>query len=143
MAEQLFQIGIKGLIRNAQGDILMVHIPAWSGNDEHWDLPGGRMEPGESFLDTLKRELLEEIGVAYVGEPRQLAALRTHITIPVGDVRYPLLFVVYEAAIPDGATIRLDPNGPEKEFGWFTPREAAELMATKFPNDFRQMVSEL
>lgn len=143
MAEQLFQIGIKALIRNDQGDILMVHIPAWSGNEEHWDLPGGRMEPGESFLDTLKRELLEEIGVAYEGEPKQLAALRTHITIPVGDVRYPLLFVVYEAMIPKDAAIKLDPNGPEKEFGWFTPREAAELMITKFPDDFRNKVSQL
>lgn len=40
-----------------------------------WGLPGGRLEPGESFYDGLQRELQEEVGILaepikplYVGE---------------------------------------------------------------------------
>jgi 8-oxo-dGTP pyrophosphatase MutT (NUDIX family) len=143
MAEQLFQIGVKGLIRNESGKILMVRIPAWSGNPGHWDLPGGRMDPGETFLQTLKRELEEEIGVSYSGQPQQMAAMLTSITIPVGGTRYPLVFVIYQVELPDSYEIKLDPNSPEEAFEWFTPAEAAEHMAVKFSDDFRDMVRGL
>jgi 8-oxo-dGTP diphosphatase len=141
--EQHFQIGIKGLIRNKQGQILMVFIPEWGHNPPHWDFPGGRMDPGESFLDTLKRELQEELGVTYVGEPQQFGAVLTNITIPVGDVLMPLVFVVYQAQLPEGSTIVLDPNGRETEYGWFEPADAAEKMAVKFTPDFCEQVRAL
>lgn len=31
-----------------------------------WECPGGKMEPGESFLETLQREALEEVGARVV-----------------------------------------------------------------------------
>lgn len=143
MAEQLFQIGIKGLVRNDKGEILMVHVPGWSGNPAHWDLPGGRMEPGETFLETLKRELQEELSVTYVGTPRQLMAVLTKITIPVDGIRLPLVLVVYEAGLPDGAVITLDPDSNEDAYQWFSPTEAASHMAVKFSSDFCELVRNL
>lgn len=143
MAEQIFQVGIKGLIRNEKGQILMVHIPEWSDNAAHWDLPGGRMDEGEDFLDTLKRELMEEIGVSYIGKPKQLTAFRTNITIPVDGKRLPLLFVVYEAKLPDHAAITIDPESAEDGYQWFSPPEAAREMAYKFSGEFCDFVSKL
>lgn len=143
MAVQTFQVGIKALIRNDKGQILMVHIPEWSGNAEHWDLPGGRIDEGEKFLDTLKRELLEEIGVAYEGTPKQLTTLLTNITIPVGDIRLPLIFVIYEVKLPAGSVIKLDPESAEDEYKWFNPSEAADKMGFKFTPEFCELVRKL
>lgn len=143
MAEQAFQVGVKGLIRNGDGQILMVHIPEWRGNPAYWDLPGGRMNPGESFLETLTRELTEEIGVSYAGVPRQLSTLLTTITIPVGDTRLPLMLVIYEAELPAGATITLDPESAEDEYRWFVSADAADALAFKFSDEFCDVVRTL
>src|ERR1700744_1605589 len=107
MAEQLFQIGIKGLIRNKTGKILLLKIPAWGGSPGYWDMPGGRMDPGETFEETLRREMAEEIGVQYDGKPRQLMTVLSNITIPVGDTRVPLILLPYEVVLPDGVEITL------------------------------------
>lgn len=143
MAEQLFQIGVKALVRNKSGNVLMVHVPEWKGNPAYWDLPGGRLNPGESFLDALQREMLEEIGVGYTGEPKQITTMLTPISIPVGDVRYPLVLVVYEASIADEQSVRLNPEDGEDDLAWFTPVQAAEKMTTKFSAEFCNIVRAL
>ena len=45
--------------------ILLCHrSPGRRWYPDVWDLPGGHVEVGESSADALKRELLEELGVA-------------------------------------------------------------------------------
>jgi 8-oxo-dGTP pyrophosphatase MutT (NUDIX family) len=143
MAEQLFQIGIKGLIHNQKGQLLLLKIPAWGGNPDYWDLPGGRMEPGETFEQTLRRELKEEIGIDYTGQPKHLATVLSHITIPVGDTRVPLVLMAYEIDVPDGTEIVLGPIEPEEAFDWVAPQQAAEALQRKYPQDFCDMVRTL
>jgi len=139
---QLFQVGIKALIRNKKSEILMVKIPAKSGNKAHWDLPGGRMDPGENFQDTLKRELLEELSCSYEGTPKHLMSFLTNITIPLDGIRIPLIFVVFEAKLPNNAKIKLDPESMEEEYTWFSKDQAANEMKYKFSKDFCELVSK-
>lgn len=52
-----------GVILRPDGMVLLGDRPAdkpWPG---WWEMPGGKIEPGESVLDALKRELLEELGI--------------------------------------------------------------------------------
>ena len=141
MPEQLFQIRVKALARNEDGNILMLQIPQMEDRKSHWDLPGGRMDESEDLLDTLKRELIKEIGLSYVGKPVQLAALKTNITIPVGNIRVPLLFVVYEIALGSGQVV-LDPESNKTAYQWFSPQEAANEMQYKLPAEFCELVRQ-
>jgi len=52
--------GVGVILQNAQGEILLEKRSdcGW------WGLPGGRIEPGESVLETALREVKEETGLA-------------------------------------------------------------------------------
>ncbi len=52
-----YRVSVKALITNDEGKILVVNERGLG-----WDLPGGGLDWGESAGDTLKRELLEELG---------------------------------------------------------------------------------
>jgi len=143
MAEQLFQVGVKALIQNQAGNILLLAVPKWDDNPAHWDLPGGRMEPGEDFMQTLKREIKEEIGVDYEGEAEHLATVLSTITIPVGEERIPLILMPYRVTLPEDVVIVLDPNGAEQEYEWCAPTLAAERLLRKYPQSFCDVVKEL
>lgn len=39
-----------------------------------WDIPGGRINPGEPLIDALAREIKEETGMRLTGNPHIIAA---------------------------------------------------------------------
>ncbi|HSX43155.1 MAG TPA: NUDIX hydrolase [Candidatus Saccharimonadales bacterium] len=143
MAEQLFQIGIKGLVRNKDGKILLLKTPAWGGSPEYWDLPGGRMDPGETFEQTLRRELREEISVDYTRTAKHIATVLSNLTIPVGDIRVPLVLMAYEVDLPEGVEIKLGEEDHSLAFDWFTPEQAAQELQVKYPAEFCKSVRQL
>ncbi|WP_028355072.1 Nudix family hydrolase [Bordetella petrii] len=62
MSERIIDVAA-GLILRADGQLLLGQRPAdkpWAG---WWELPGGKLEPGETVLQALARELREEIGI--------------------------------------------------------------------------------
>jgi|TARA_B100001245_G_scaffold98417_1_gene71440 8-oxo-dGTP diphosphatase len=56
-ADYLFRVSIKGLIRNENGEVLVVKETGRTG----WDIPGGGMDHGEDFKQAIARELYEEV----------------------------------------------------------------------------------
>lgn len=57
------------LIENEQGELLIVK----SDYKDHWSLPGGIVDPGESPLEAAVREVEEEVGIKINPENLQLA----------------------------------------------------------------------
>lgn len=144
MAEQLFQIGIKAVIRNQKGEVLLQAFEH-DGVVKFWDLPGGRMDPGETFLETLVRELQEEIDVVYDiardGEPVPLLTMLAKVKIRVGDEQIPLVMLAYEVELPASA----EPRAAEEDavIAWVSPAVAAKQLANKFPPEFCQLIAAL
>ena len=57
---------VAGVLRDAQGRVLVAARAAGTHLEGLWEFPGGKVEPAESAVDALCRELHEEIGVDVV-----------------------------------------------------------------------------
>jgi ADP-ribose pyrophosphatase YjhB (NUDIX family) len=99
------------VVRKAQGP--------W---EDHWAVPGGRIELGETMADAARREVREETGL----EVRLGPVVWTGEVIGPGtppDWHFTLVDFV---GFPIGG--RLQAGDDAAEARWVTPQEAAELM---------------
>lgn len=65
---------VRVVVLDVNGRILLFHAnePTHPDLGTWWELPGGGMEPGETYLETAIRELREETGIRLV--PAQISA---------------------------------------------------------------------
>ncbi|MCA9392043.1 NUDIX hydrolase [candidate division WWE3 bacterium] len=143
--EEIFHIGVKALIRNNDGNILLLKVnPEVLKNNQHgvyWDIPGGRIQKGQDAASALSRELLEELGLAEFREPELLSAVISSLRIPVHNGDVGLALFVYTVKIEKNISISL--SNEHTEYNWFPPREAAEKLAVKYPQEFTELVGKL
>jgi len=66
---------VAGVLRDAQGRVLLAQRPSGKHSAGLWEFPGGKLEPGETAHAALRRELHEEIGV-------DIGAIEPLITVP-------------------------------------------------------------
>jgi 8-oxo-dGTP diphosphatase len=52
-----------GVLIDAEGRFLLTSRPAGKVYAGYWEFPGGKLEPGESVEQALRRELHEELGI--------------------------------------------------------------------------------
>jgi 8-oxo-dGTP diphosphatase len=92
------------LYRDDRGRVLVVH-PTYK---EHWDIPGGYVEPGESPLAAARREVIEELGA-----PLTVGRFLLVDWAPAASEGDKLLFVFDGGAMDADTVARVVPDGNE------------------------------
>ena len=65
MSTKPFGLAVKALVADDQDRVLLIRRSLDSKSFKHqWDLPGGKVDPGETFDTALLREVQEETGLA-------------------------------------------------------------------------------
>lgn len=96
------QVGVKVLIKNSRGDYLFLRrtkLLATDSGKTSWDIPGGRINPGERLVDALKREIREETGHNMESAPELIAA--QDILVPTKDLHVVRLTYIASEDIPE------------------------------------------
>ena len=92
-----------------------------------FQLPGGGIDPGESPIQALHREVFEETGWR-IAKPLRLGAFRRFVFMPEYGIHAEKICHIYLAR-------PIHPHGPPREAGhtavWLTPREAKQQLANE------------
>jgi ADP-ribose pyrophosphatase YjhB (NUDIX family) len=136
MVEERFQIGVKALVKDTSGNILVCRT---SGADEHeerhdkWDMPGGRIEKGEMIDEALRRELKEELRITDIKVEGLHEAVISKVRISSGNETYGLCLLVYNCKLP---TQELGLGKGSEEYKWASKTEIKGLLSHKYPGKF-------
>lgn len=70
------QVGVKVLLRNAEGKYLLIRrsTDKYQEVQHTWDIPGGRIDSSTELLSNLKREIDEETGLQMMTTPELVGA---------------------------------------------------------------------
>ena len=119
----VLQVAAKAVVANDQGKILILRESAAHETNTkagHYHLPGGRIEPGETFFDGLKREMLEETGlIVTAGKPLLVGEWRPIIK----GVQHQIVGIYLSASIV-GGEVRL--SHEHDDLQWIDPKAWAD-----------------
>ena len=134
--EECFHLGVKALIPNHEGKLLLLQ-----SDDKSWDIPGGRIHKNESLEAALRREVYEETGLNTISRIVffKLALSSRRIFTPSGNVG--LILATHLCHCRDVNQIQL--SDEHISFGWFEPREAAERLSSNFPDELTVAIAGL
>lgn len=143
--EDRFHLGIKALIRNTEGKVLLLKVNVRAlrkyNGEAYWDIPGGRIQVGDSIESALRREIHEETGLTEVVTFSFFTASLANIRIPLDKETVGLVLFTYLCEIDGSQPITISDEHTESR--WFSPNEAAELLRVKYPDDFVVKVRSL
>lgn len=144
MKEDIFNLGIKAIIRNTKGEILLLqvdHTKLIKEPNDYWDIPGGRVHKGISIEATLRREIKEETGIINLKGFQLFTSALANFRIPVGNDSIGLVLFAYLCDVDEAEEIKLSKE--HISYGWFSLQKASELLSYKYPPEFIEKIRGL
>ena len=138
--EDCFHLGAKVLLQNSEGRLLLLE-KQHPRKGPFWELPGGRIQKGESLMQALQREIEEETGFKGIEAAMPFDMILTNIRISTSKGEVGLILSVYHCVIPCSFTPRL--SSEHTNFGWFSVSESAELVKPQYPKAFIEKIARM
>ncbi|MFI9636619.1 NUDIX hydrolase [Nocardia sp. NPDC051929] len=115
------KVAVSAFVRDSQGRILMIHRT----DNDHYSIPGGGLEAGETVTQALVREVKEETGIdVQVTDLIGIFSNPEHvIAYDDGEVRQE--FSICFRADPIGGELRT--SSESKEVRWVAPSDVSSL----------------
>jgi mutator protein MutT len=145
MSLDSFHLGVKAIIRNRKGEILLLKVnpdelERYTG-PAYWDLPGGRIHKGETMEDALRRELKEETGITSAKNLKLFSISLSNQRIPTSTGDVGLILATFLCGADSGGKITISKEHTDVK--WFSSKKAAELLQVKYPEEFTEKLSAL
>ncbi len=140
LLEDCFHLGVKVLLCTNERKILLLE-KQHRIKGIYWDLPGGRLQKGETVTETLRRETKEETGFHYLDGAAPFDMILTNIRIPTNSSEVGLILSIYHCNIGSSFIPKLSTE--HISFGWFSFSETAQLLATQYPTSFTEKIARI
>jgi 8-oxo-dGTP pyrophosphatase MutT (NUDIX family) len=130
--EDCFHLGVKAVLINQDKKILLLerHHPY---RGVYWDLPGGRLQRGESQLEALSREVREETGWDDIRGAHPFMMTLTNIRIPHQESDVGLIFSIFILTLSNSFHPIL--SNEHINFEWCDYLNATEKLKLQYPSE--------
>ena len=109
-----------GCIIESEGKFIMLRKTKRLNPGSFWALPAGKLDPGETPDEGLKREIQEETGIV-LGAFEKFKTFNIRLNQPFPD----FVYHIYKATVPPKTQVKL--SSEHDEYKWVNKTEALQL----------------
>lgn len=136
--DDLFYLGLKIILRNPENRILLLKMV--KTDETFWELPGGRIQIGETPEQGLRRELLEETGIKTI---LQIRHVNMHVSpyriLMVSGQSVGLIFSVYCGRVTEDI---VNLSSDHVDYVWATDQEVLKLLGNAYGEKLSDYLTE-